>query len=41
MLLKILNKREFMEYMRIKPKNIADITKLSNYVSVKINSMSI
>ena len=41
MLLKILNKREFIEYMDIKPKNIADITKLSNYVSVKINSMSI
>ena len=41
MLLKILNKREFIEYMDIKPKNIADITKLSNYVSVKINSKSI
>ena len=40
-LLKILNKKEFIKYKHIKPKNIHEINKLSNYVSLKINSMSI
>ena len=40
-LLKILNKKEFIKYKRIKPKNIDEINKLSNYVSLKINSMSV
>ena len=40
-LLKILNKKEFVKYKHIKPKNIDEINKLSNYVSLKINSMSV
>ena len=40
-LLKILNKKEFIKYKHIKPKNIDEINKLSNYVSLKINSMSV
>ena len=40
-LLKILNKKEFIKYKLIKPKNIDEINKLSNYVSLKINSMSV
>jgi 1-deoxy-D-xylulose-5-phosphate reductoisomerase len=40
-LLKILNKKEFIKYKHIKPKNIHEINKLSNYVSLKINSMSV
>ena len=40
-LLKILNKKEFIKYKHIKPKNIDEIIKLSNYVSLKINSMSV
>ena len=40
-LLKILNKKEFTKYKHIKPKNIDEINKLSNYVSLKINSMSV
>jgi 1-deoxy-D-xylulose-5-phosphate reductoisomerase len=40
-LLKILNNKEFLKFKQIKPKNIDQITKLSNYVSLKINSMHI
>jgi 1-deoxy-D-xylulose-5-phosphate reductoisomerase len=40
-LLKILNKKEFIKYKHIKPKNIDEINKLSNYLSLKINSMSV
>ena len=40
-LLKILNRKEFIKYKLIKPKNIDEINKLSNYVSLKINSMSV
>ena len=40
-LLKNLNKKEFIKYKHIKPKNIDEINKLSNYVSLKINSMSV
>ena len=41
MLLKIINLREFTKLKSITPKNINEITKLSDYVSLKINSMSI
>jgi len=40
-LTKILNNKEFLKFKQIIPKNIAEITKLSNYVSLKINSMHI
>jgi 1-deoxy-D-xylulose-5-phosphate reductoisomerase len=41
MLLKIINLREFTKLKSITPKNINEITKLSDYVSLKIHSMSI
>ena len=41
MLLKIINLREFTKLKTITPKNINEITNLSNYVSLKINSMCI
>ena len=40
-LLKIINIDEFKKYKRIKPKNIAQIEQLNNYVSLKINSLRI
>ena len=40
-LLKIIHNKEFTQYKRIKPNNIAQITDLSCYVSLKINSLSI
>ena len=40
-LLYTLNMSEFSKYKKIAPKNIEDITNLSNYVSLKINNMSI
>ena len=40
-LLKILNDKEFLKLKNITPKNIEDINKLANYVSLKVNSMSI
>ena len=40
-LIKILNNKEFLKFKQIIPKNIKEITKLSNYVSLKINSMHI
>ena len=40
-LLYILNMSEFNKYKKIIPKNIMDITRLSNYVSLKISNMSI
>ena len=40
-LLKIINLSEFNKYKRIKPKNVGEIIKLMNYVSLKINTMSI
>ena len=40
-LIKILNNKEFLKFKQIIPKNIDEITKLSNYVSLKINSMHI
>jgi 1-deoxy-D-xylulose-5-phosphate reductoisomerase len=40
-LIYVLNMSEFDKYKKITPKNIDDIIKLSNYVSLKINNMSI
>ena len=40
-LLKIINIKEFKKYKKINPKNIAQIEQLNNYVSLKINSLSI
>ena len=40
-LLKIINASEFKKYKRIKPKSIAQIEQLSQYVSLKIDSLSI
>ena len=40
-LLRILKNKEFLKFKKIMPKNIGEITKLSNYVSLKINSMHI
>ena len=40
-LLKIINTNEFQKYKRIKPKSIDEIKKITNYVSLKINSLSI
>ena len=40
-LLKIINLNEFRRFSLITPKNIKEITKLSDYVSLKINNMSI
>jgi len=40
-LLKIINLKEFKKYKKINPKNIAQIEQLNNYVSLKINSLSI
>ena len=40
-LLKVINLNEFRKFSLITPKNIKEITKLSDYVSLKINNMSI
>jgi 1-deoxy-D-xylulose-5-phosphate reductoisomerase len=40
-LLKVINSKEFKKFKRIKPKNIAQIEQLSNYVSLKINSLRV
>ena len=40
-LLMIINKQEFKRYKKITPKNIDEIRLLSNYVSLKINSLRI
>tara|TARA_B100000780_G_scaffold279094_1_gene255504 strand:+ start:1330 stop:2496 length:1167 start_codon:yes stop_codon:yes gene_type:complete len=40
-LLKIINKNEFKKYKRIKPKNIAQIEQLSDYVSLKIDLLRV
>ena len=40
-MLRILKNKEFSRFKRIIPKNIDEITKLSTYVSLKINSMHI
>ena len=40
-LLKVLKDKEFNKYKGIIPKNIIDILKMSNYVSIKINALDI
>ena len=40
-LLKIINMKEFTKFKSIIPKNTGEIIKLTNYVSLKINTMSI
>jgi 1-deoxy-D-xylulose-5-phosphate reductoisomerase len=40
-LLKVIKYKEFIKYKRILPRNIEDIVKLSKYVSLKIQSLSI
>ena len=40
-IIKFLRLKEFQKYKRKSPKNIQDIHKLSNYVRLKINSLSI
>ena len=40
-LLKIINYKEFKKYKRIKPKNIAQIEQLSDYVSLKIDLLRV
>jgi len=40
-LLKITREKEFLKYRRLIPKNIIDIIKLSNYVSLKIDTYDI
>ena len=40
-LFKILNLKEFIMYKKFIPKNVKEINKLANYVSLKINSMSV
>ena len=41
MLLKIIKDKEFIRYKRIEPKNVAQIEQVSNYVSLKINSLRV
>ena len=41
LLFRIINSKEFSKYKRIKPKNIKEIKQLSNYVSLKISSLSV
>ena len=40
-LLKTINMTEFSKFKRIQPKNVGEIIKLTNYVSLKITTMSI
>ncbi len=40
-MLKIINSKEFIKYKKITPKNIDQITQLSHYVSLKINSIRV
>ncbi len=41
LLLKVVNLSEFKKFKNIKPKNADQITKLANYVSLKITNMSV
>ena len=41
LLLKIINLKEFKKLKEIKPKNVEQISKLADYVSLKVNSMSV
>ena len=41
LIFKILNSNEFLKYKKIQPKNMEDIYKLRDYVSLKLSRMSI
>ena len=41
LIFKILNSNEFVRYKKIQPKNMEDIYKLRDYVSLKLSRMSI
>jgi len=41
LLLKIINNKEFLKFKKIPPKNIDQITNLSQYVSLKINALRV
>ena len=40
-LLKFLSRKEFKKFIKIRPKNINQIEKLADYVSLKINTTSV
>ena len=40
-LLKIINLKEFKKLKKIRPNNVEEISKLAQYVSLKINTMSV
>ena len=40
-MLKIIKNKEFLKYKKIMPKSIDQITQLSHYVSLKINTLRI
>tara|TARA_B100000795_G_scaffold160496_1_gene120677 strand:+ start:1462 stop:2625 length:1164 start_codon:yes stop_codon:yes gene_type:complete len=41
LLLKVVNLNEFKKFKNIKPKNVDQVEKLANYVSLKINTLSV
>ena len=41
LILKLSNTDEYLKYKKIKPKNIEDIYKLRDYVSLKLSRISI
>ena len=41
LIIKITNHKEFLKYKKIKPKNLKQIYKLRNYVSLKMNYLSV
>ena len=41
LLFRIINSKEFLKYKHIKPKNIKEIKELSDYVSLKVRSLSV
>ena len=40
-ILKLMNRKEFLRYKKIKPKNIQDIHTLSKYVRLKVKSLCV
>ena len=40
-LLKIVNLKEFTKLKKVTPKNVEEVSKLANYVSLKVNTMCI
>ena len=41
LIIKFSNLKEFQKFKKIKPKNVEDIYRLRDYVSLKINSLGI